>query len=504
MNRAQKLKLSTISNLLSKIVVMISGIILPRLILVQYGSEVNGLVSSIAQFLSVITFLDLGVGSVVQSALYRPLAKNDMQQISEVLKSARNYFRKIAYVLIFYVILLVIFYPKIVNAISLDYLSTAVLIIAISISTFAQYYFGLVNELLLNADQKGYIQASSEILVVVLNTIASVVFISLGFSIESVKLFSGLIILIRPLYLAFYIRKNYNIDYNIELRHDPLPQKWSGMSQHVAHTINNNSDIVVLTLLSTLQNVSIYSVYKMVVNAIYLVISSFSTSLQSYFGNFIGNEEYKSLDRSFSFIEWALHTAVTYLYGLTAVLIVPFVLLYTKGVEDLNYNVPIFAFLLVIAKMLISLRTPYQALVFSAGHFKQTQISSIIEATINILFSILFVKWLGLSGVAIGSILAMLYRTFYLVIYLSKNILERPINIFLKNLLVDVIVMVLIVTVGLYLTEFWVIDNFIDWIIVAGILGMIGLGISLVINLFFYRDHLRYLSKRLYLKGRNN
>src|SRR5699024_5583613 len=106
---------------------MISGIILPRLILVQYGSEVNGLVSSIAQFLSVITFLDLGVGSVVQSALYRPLAKNDTQQISEVLKSARNYFRKIAYVLIFYVILLVIFYPKIVNAISLDYLSTAML-----------------------------------------------------------------------------------------------------------------------------------------------------------------------------------------------------------------------------------------------------------------------------------------------------------------------------------------------------------------------------------------
>src|SRR5699024_3816003 len=159
--------------------------------------------------------------------------------------------------------------------------------------------------------------------------------------------------------------------------------------------------------------------------------------------------------------------------------------------------------LFVIAKMLISLRTPYQALVFSAGHFKQTQISSIIEATINILFSILFVKWLGLSGVAIGSILAMLYRTFYLVIYLSKNILERPINIFLKNLLVDVLVMVLIVTVGLFLTQFWVIDNFIEWIIVAAILGLIGLGISLVINLFFYRDHLRYLSKRLYLKGRN-
>lgn len=500
MNRAQKLKLSTIANLISKFVVMISGIILPRLILVHYGSEVNGLVSSIAQFLSVITFLDLGVGAVVQSALYRPLAKNDTQQISEVLKSAKNYFRKIAYVLIIYVIFLIIFYPKIVGTTTLGKASTVMLIISISISIFSQYYFGLVNELLLNADQKGYIQASTEILVVILNTIFSIIFINLGFSIENVKLFSGLIILIRPIYLTYYIKRNYNIDYNIQLYYDPLPQKWSGMSQHIAHTINNNSDIVILTLLSTLQNVSIYSIYKMVVNAIYLIISSFSTSLQSYFGNFLGNEEYENLDTSFTFIEWALHTVVTYLYSLTAVLIVPFVLLYTKGVEDLSYNMPVFAVLLVIAKMLMSIRTPYQALVFSAGHFRQTQMSSIIEAIINILFSIVLVQWLGLSGVAIGSILAMLYRIFYLVIYLSKNILERPISLFFKNLIVDVIVMILIVTIGLFFTNFWAIDNFIDWIVVAIILGVAGLFVALIINIFFYKEKLTFLAKSFFQK----
>ena len=497
MNRSQKLKLSTTLNLLSKIAVMISGIILPRLILVNYGSEVNGLVASIGQFLSVITFLDLGVGSIVQSALYRPLANNDNQQISMVLKTAKQYFRKIAYILIIYILLLIIFYPKIIGETPLDYFSTAMLIIAISISTFAQYYFGLVNELLLNADQKGYIQASTEIVVVILNTIASVILISLGLAIESVKLFSGLIILIRPIYLTYYIRKNYKVDYDIELDHDPLPQKWSGMGQHIAHTINTSSDIVILSIFSTLQDVSIYSVYKMVINAIYIVIQSFSTSLQSYFGNFLGNEEYEELNTTFSFVEWALHTVVTYLFSLTAVLIVPFVLLYTQGVEDLNYNVPIFAILLVISKTFMSIRTPYQALVFAAGHFKQTQLSSILEACINIIVSIILVQWLGLSGVAIGSIIAMFYRTFYLANYLSKNISYRPIKLFLKNLLVDIVVMSMIVAIGSLLVNYRLVENFIDWIIVAIIIGLIGVILSSLINYIFYRGYLVGLFKKI-------
>ena len=55
-------------------------IILPRLILVAFGSDVNGLVNSIDPFLRIISLLDLGVGAVVQSSLYKPIAENDEHQ----------------------------------------------------------------------------------------------------------------------------------------------------------------------------------------------------------------------------------------------------------------------------------------------------------------------------------------------------------------------------------------------------------------------------------------
>lgn len=73
--RKKKLILNSVTSLLTQLMTIICGLIIPRLIISAYGSQVNGLVSSITQFLSVISLLDLGVGAVVQTALYRPLAE---------------------------------------------------------------------------------------------------------------------------------------------------------------------------------------------------------------------------------------------------------------------------------------------------------------------------------------------------------------------------------------------------------------------------------------------
>lgn len=495
--------MNSIMSIVNRIAILISGMILPRFILQYYGSGTNGLVSSINQFLTVITFLDLGVGSVVQSALYKPLVDNDNNKISMVLSDAKNYFRRIAYILLVYIIGLVIFYPLMINE-SVDFLSTAFLIIALSISTFAQYYFGIVNELLLNADQKSFIQLETEIVVVVLNLIISIVLIVNGFSIQVVKLMSGLIYLIRPMYLTYYVNKHYDIDEDIEVVGNPLPQKWYGVGQHVAYSVQNSTDIVVLTIFSSLNNVSIYSVYYMVVQGIQLVISSLTVGLQSFFGNLLANNEISLLNSYFSKMEWLIHTAVTFLYGMTAVLIVPFVMLYTSGVNDVNYYVPVFAVFLVLARTLYSLRTPYQSLVFSANHYKQTQMSSYIEAGLNIILSLILVNYLGLVGVAIGTAVAMAYRLFYLIVYLSQNILYRPVKIFIKQIFVDILMFSGIFSIGYLVQSYVPVTSVANWLIVAVLLGVIALIVELIINYLFYRQNIYYLFSRVFRGRRIN
>lgn len=495
MNITTKLKYNTTASLVNRAVLLLSGLILPRLILSYYGAETHGLTSSINQFLSIITFLDLGVGAVVQSSLYRPLAKKDNAIISEVLTSAKGYFRNISYVLILYVVILTFFYPLIIDQ-SLSFLPTAFLIIAISISTFSQYYFGLINELLLNADQRAYIQLTAETLTIFFSLIATVLLIISGFSIQIVKLSTSLIYLIRPIFLKYYVDKHYDVYDNVELKGEPIKNKWNGMAQHIAYTITTSTDIVVLTLFSTLENVSIYAIYNMVVNGIQLLISSLTNNFKAFFGNLLANDENKLLMSYFTKIEWLVHTLVTYLYGMTAILIVPFVAIYTSGVENVNYRAPIFSLILVLGIALNSIRTPYQAMILGAGHYKETQLSSIVEAIINIVVSLALVRPFGLVGVSVGTLIAMGYRTLYLVHYLSQNILYRSINIFIKQFLVDVLAFTLMIYIGsmIKITP----SSLIEWIWMAILFGVIFFIMLLLINIFFYKEQtIFYIKKAL-------
>lgn len=499
MNRTKKLKINSLVSLLNRIVILVSGLILPRYILRYFGSEVNGLVASINQFLSIITFLDMGVGSVVQSALYKPLAEKDNRQISVIFEGAKNYFRRIAYVLILYVIGLIIFFPLIINS-PYDYLPTVFLIFALSISMLGQYYFGIVNELLLNANQSGYVQLSSEIVVAILNLIASILLITQGYSIQIVKLASGLIFLFRPLFLSYYVNKNFDLEDNIKITKDPLPQKWSGMGQHIAYTIQDSTDITILTLFSTLENISVYSVYNMVIRAIRLLFTSLTTGMTPFFGDLLANNEINLLNNYFTKIEWLLHTTAVFLYGMTIMLINQFVLLYTSGVYDVDYYAPVFSVLIVIAYVIYSVRTPYRMMIFAAGHFKETQISSFIEASINIVISLLLVNNFGLIGVAIGTLISTAYQTLYLVMYLSKNIVYRPKKLFLKHIIIDAITLALMMFTGKQILNLFNINSFINWIIVAVILGIIFILIILIINYIFYKNTLIYYFNKLIKK----
>jgi O-antigen/teichoic acid export membrane protein len=499
MDRTKKLKLNTISALINRVAIIISGLLLPRLILVYFGSEINGLVSSLTQFLSLITFLDLGVGSVVQSALYGPLARKNNKEITGILNASKKYFQNIGKILVIYIILLILFFPVFVDS-SLNYFSTTVLILSLSISFLAQYYFGIVNELLLTADQKSYIQYGSETVLVILNIILTIILARAGASIEIVKIGSGFVYLIRPIYLSWYVRKNYQLEDNIDNSKNYLSQKWYGMGQHIAITIQNSTDIIVLTIFSTLENVSVYAIYNYIVQAIRMLITSLTTSMKSFFGDMLVNKEIKLLNQYFDRIEWLVHMAAIFLFGLTAVLISPFVMIYTSGINDTNYDVPLFSFFIVLASLIYSIRIPYQTLIYSAGHFKETQLSSYIEAGLNLTISSLMVSRFGLVGVSIGTLVAMLYRTVYLIFYLSDNIVYRAKTIFFKLITIDAILYTIIYLFGKTLLKFYKIDGFVSWIFAAGVISIFAGVIMISANLIFYRTNTIQLLRKIFKK----
>ena len=498
--RSKKLVYNTVSSFILQITTIVCGFILPRLILKNFGSEVNGLVDSITQFLGIISFLELGVGAVVQSSLYKPLADKDDDTISKIIVSAGKFFNRLAQILLVYVTVLIIAYPYIANQ-NFGWVYTATLIASISISSFAQYYFGIVDRLLITADQRGYIQYNAQTITLVLNTAACVVLINWGASIHIVKLTTSMIYLLRPIALRIYVNKNYNVNRYIKYTEEPIKQKWNGVAQHVAAVVLDGTDNIVLTLFSTLANVSIYSVYNLVVSGIKRLLVSSTNGMQSLIGELWAKQETDELKNTFGWFEWLIHTETVFVFGCTGSLILPFIQVYTEGITDANYYQPLFAVLIVAAHAGHCLRLPYNIMILAGGHYKQTQSNYIVSAIINVVISIVAVKFWGLIGVAIGTLVAMLYQTIWMAIYVSNHLVRWPIKNVIKQMSAN------IVTVGIseFIVNYFEISelNYISWIILAVKTGLVYFATIFFVNFIFYKDKMKRVLNRLTHKAKN-
>jgi len=498
MNRREKLYLNTVTAVLNQVVALICGFILPKYILSYFGSDINGLVTSITRFLSAITFLELGVGPVIQSNLYKPLADGDTETISKIVVSAEKFYRRIAYIFLVYIAVLVMVFPSITS--EYDFWFTASLLLIISISTFAQYYFGITYQVFLNADQKVYVQTLLQIITVILNTIVSVVLIKLGCGIHIVKLASAVVFVLRPLAQSIYIKKNYVINKKITYTEEPIKQKWNGFAQHLAAVVTGEIDVILLTFFSTYQNISIYSVYLLVVNGINKMVMTAVTGLESFWGNMLAKKEYSLLNKTFESFETLLHTGVTFLFVVTAILAAPFVSVYTAGLEDTSsYYLPLFGVLLSFAYGSQCLRVPYSRIIKAAGHYKETQNGAFISMFLNILVSVVLVFRFQLAGVAAGTLVAMLYHTVYFAWYLRKNILNRSFCHFVKHILLDIVIGVF----GFAATS-WVKMSSITygaWIIYAVIVTTIVGAITLVVSFAAYKKEFVFLVRKILKKA---
>ena len=489
----KKMLLNTVTSLLAQVVAVIYGFVLPRLILEQFGSEVNGLTQSIKQFLGIINFLDLGVGQVVRSALYRPLGQRNTEQISSVMSSGGKFYRRLAYMLVGYVAVLVCVYPYLVNG-NFGWVFTATLIAAMAISSFAQYYFGIINEQLIHADQRGYVIFSLQIVCNVLNAVVCVWLMNAGGSIHAVKLVTSLVFLIKPLVIYLYIQRKYRLNRKIKYSGEPITQKWNGIAQHISAVVLDGTDTIVLTLFSTLSNVSVYSVYYLVIASIQQLYQSATAGVQSAAGALWAKQDRQAQEKMFAATEMGLHYVTVFLFSCVGLLIVPFIRVYTNGLTDTNYIQPLFAALLSVAYGIRCLRTPYNIWILAAGHYKQTQRCHVTAAAVNLIISVVAVWRWGLIGVAVGTLVAMVYQTVWMAIYNTKNLLKRPLGSVLKQFGVDIFTAGAICLLAGRLTLGQL--TYLGWVILAVQVALIAMTVTALSAIVFYRKQVVSLLKR--------
>ncbi len=470
-------------NLMLQIVVFVSGIILPKFFLEAYGSSVNGMVTSINQFLTYLGLAEAGVGTASVVALYVPLAEDRKQDTNEILSATKLFYYRSGSAFIVLVLLLTLIYPYLISE-QIPSSTARMMILVLASSTLVDYLFLGKYKVILTAMQKGYVIATAQIVGTLVNMGLSIFLISLRADVVIVKAVATGAYILRFFVVRWYVKKNHpEVSFKEKPNLGALNQRGAALLHQVVGIIVNNTDVVILTIMlgsRSLIEVSVYSIYNLIVSSVFNLLNVFANGLTAGFGEVISKKENDVLEKSFSSFEYLYFLFFSIVCICVGGLMLPFVSIYTQNVYDADYVRPGIAVLFVIIVYFQNIRLPGQTMICAAGHFKETQPQAIKEAVINLLVSLLLVKRFGMAGVLFGTICSYGYRSIEIMIYNQKYIVKgsgkKTFWRTMRN-----IVTVAIIAIPAYFAIPIEMDSYIQWFIVAICVGSIGtIGIILV------------------------
>lgn len=496
MNRTKLFFKNSFYTILLQIFSTLSGIILPIVMIKYYGSEINGLVSSITQFLVYLKLMEAGLSAAATYNLYKPLAENDHKKVSAIVSAANKFYKKIAFYFTIGVLAFSLIYSFVID-VPISQLETILLIFIMGLSGTLEFLTLSKYRVLLNANQKVYVISIASIVYDVLNVLIIVVLAHFGVDITITKFVALFAVLSRSLILKIYVSINYKyLNYQEEPDNSALNQRWDALYLQILGAVQIGLPIVYLTLFSdNLGIVSIYSVYYMIIGGINNLLGLFSNTLYASFGEIIVLKREETLENAVKDFKYCFYILITIIFSITFVMIMPFINVYTMGVVDIKYYYPLIGFLFTLNGILYNLKTPQGMLVIAAGHYKETKWQTTIQGLIVAILGIPLTIYYGIEGILIALIVSNIYRTIDLMIYVPKKIggdkIKDTIINFIKILVYSIIICLPFVIYNIN------VNSYIEWVIYAIVVGIYSLIVVFIGEFIFFRNDLKRVFARL-------
>lgn len=410
--------------LVGQFITICLGIVVPRLVLVSFGSEVNGLLNSISQVFAYFTLIEAGVGQTTLQALYKPTAEKDKDGVNAILSATSRYYKKIAIAYFVCVLLFAGIYPCTIQS-ELPFSWVFLIICLNGMGSVINFWIQGKYILFLNSIGKSYINGILNTIVNVLTSVSKIILLLNGCDVLRLQIVYFAISILRMAYIYIYIKIKYSwIDVNVKPNYAALSQRNSVLIHQISYLIFSNTDVILITYCLGLKYVSVYSMYLMLFSMLNNICTQVYTGFSFRLGQLYNTakEYYIKIHDVFEVYYLAL---VFFVYSMALCFILPFLKLYTAGVNDINYIDFKLAILFFIMNLLSNGRNSSIMVINFAGHFKNTVKQTIIESVINLSVSIISISVFGIYGVLMGTIAALLYRMIDMIFYSNRILMDR-------------------------------------------------------------------------------
>lgn len=473
---------------LVQVITLVMGMILPKLILITWGSEYNGLLSSVTSIMGYLTLLEAGFNTSTLQALYKSLGQNDTDTTSSIICTSRHFYRKMAWVYAAIVGGIAVLYPLAIDS-TIDYWEMVLVIFLQGASGVITFAFRASYQQLLKAEGRYYIISLITLVTTVLTYGVKILAILLYNSVLMMQLLSVGVVIVQILIYAIYFGRKYKwIDEKAECNKSLLENRRYYFGQELAGLIFNSTDTVILSVFCGLKVASVYAVYNMVYRAISQLISILRGSTNYVLGQTYHKdlEKFKIVYDVYSTIQSTLGSILASISG---ILIVSFIRIYTNGVMDVNYVDYIAALLFSTNMILECSRGTSLASANIAGKASETTWHYALEAGINLVSSLILVQIIGMRGVLLGTGLAGIYRTVDSIVYTNRQVLGRSPSSELKTVMLNTLVFGATFFVGNQMVGTQL-TNYASFFIAAFLIGLI---VAAIYGVLLWAQHRKAL-----------
>lgn len=380
-------------------------------------AEYLGISGLFTNILSMLSLAELGIGTAIGYALYKPLANRDEKKIAALMRYYGSAYRAIGVVVACIGIALLPFLKRLIGDTTYIKESVHIIYFAYLFNTCLTYFFGY-RATLLFADQKNYISIGTSYIITTVQSILQIVFL----------------ILTKNYLIYIAIQTLGALSYNVIITHIAVKQypyikdktgEKLDKSEKKALFINikaltvaklseylvNGIDNIIITYFKGIVTVGAASNYTLFSGTLSTLTNQIFSSMTASVGNF---NALNDQEEQYSFFK-KLQLANFMIFGWATIGI----MFVSSDLVELcfgeNYVLPIsIPFVLALNFYLVTMQSAVRTFRATLGLFRYGQYTLVFTAAINLICSMWFGKLWGLFGIYFATAVArMLTITWY-------------------------------------------------------------------------------------------
>lgn len=474
----------------------ILGIVVTRLIINTFGSDFNGLNSTANQIINVLLILEGGFTLASNVALFEPISKRDYETSNAVLSATRNKFRRISvYFLLVGLAVSMGYSLAAKTALEREFVFTVIIMAVIPQALYLYYTTTYV--VLLQTQQCEYVVSGFTALTIGLGHITNIILVLNNCEMWMVRFVTMVFAIINCFLIAGYTKKkNKFVDFSVKPEPSLIKGTKDVMAQKITGVIYTSWPIIFLSISSNggTMLASVYAVYNSVFIMLKALLHGIIDAPRLGFGQMLSEQKRESVWPAYKQYEYVAIFSTFIMLTTACALILPFISIYTYGVDDINYYDLKIAVLMVAISAIELLHIPSGHIINMSGNFKISKYFQIIACSVLIISMSIWGSILGVYGMLYSLLIVAALLAILEIGFVHSFFFKHRIKDFLFLALPFIVAGIIVSYIEMrYITGIDSLVSFLKWGVVLTLLNFL---IAVLASYLFCRTEYTHILSR--------